>query len=198
MTYYRHVMSGPNPGGDIWNAGVHSNSAQNLAAVHGQFVTSITSFWSATVEAIFPAGERVTQLQTNQLDPVTGKNVAQANTSVTFVGTGAGSAMPPRVALVVSLRTALPTRSGRGRLYLPAPIASACDANGQLTAANATLLSTNFAAFCTGMTTICPVVVYHSATKTGTVVSTVLVGTVLGTQRRRTNKIVSSYSSHVV
>lgn len=198
MTYYRHVMSGPNPGGDIWNAGVHSNSAQSITAVHGQFVTSITSFWAAAVEALFPAGERVTQLQTNQLDPVTGKNVAQANTTVSFVGTGAGSAMPPRVCTVISLRTALPTKSGRGRLYLPAPIASACDANGQLTAANATLLATNFAAFVTGMTTIAPIVVYHQATKSGTVVTSVAVGTVLGTQRRRTNKIVSSYSSHAV
>lgn len=191
-------MSGPNPGGDVWNAGVHSNSAQSLAAVHAQFVTSITTFWSAATEAIFPAGERVTQLQTNQLDPVSGKNVAQANTTVSFVGTGAGSAMPPRVCTVVSLRTALPTRAGRGRLYLPAPIAAACDANGQLTAANAAVLATNFAAFCTGMTTIAPIVVYHTLTKSGTVVTSAAVNTVLGTQRRRTNKIPSSYSSHIV
>lgn len=198
MTYFRHVMSGPNPGGDVWNATVHSNSAQNITAVHGQFVTSITTFWGVSTEALFPSGERVTGLQTNQLDPLTGKNVAQANTTVSFVGTGAGSAMPPRVSTVISLRTALPTRAGRGRLYLPAPIASACDANGALLAANATLLATAFAAFCTGMTTICPVVVYHVKTFNGTVVTSVAVGTVLGTQRRRTNKIVSQYSSHTV
>lgn len=206
MTFYRHLMSGPNPGGDIWNASVHSNSSQSLASVHSQFVTSITTFWGAAVEAIFPSGERVTGLSTTQLDPTTGKNVARAESVVSFVGTGAGNAPPPRVSIVISLVTALPTRSGRGRLYLPAPALAQMDANGALLGAAQTLLSTNFAAFVTAMHAIAPIVVYHGITviggpnpvPSGTEVTSVKVGSVLGTQRRRTNKQTNNYVSHVV
>jgi hypothetical protein len=204
MTFYRHLMSGPNPGGDVWNASVHSNSAQALAAVHGQFVTAITTFWGAATEAIFPAGERVTSLSTTQLDPTTGKNVARAESVVSFVGTGAGNAISPRVAIVISLVTALPTRSGRGRLYLPAPTLAQMDANGALLPAAQTTLSTNFAAFVTAMHAIAPIVVYHAITNTGgpnpvpsgTEVTSVKVGSILGTQRRRTNKQTNTYVSH--
>ncbi len=198
MTIYRHVMAGPNPGGDVWNATMHSQSAQNLASVHGTFVTNITNFWSAATEALFPIAEQVTTLTTTQLDPITGHNVAQTSTSVSFKGTAAGNAMPQRVSIVVGLRTATPTRKGRGRLYLPPPAATALDANGQLTPANAGIISTNFAGFCTAMTTISPIVVYHTATKDGTPVTSITVGTVLGTQRRRTNKLLPNYQSHTV
>jgi hypothetical protein len=204
MTFYRHLMTGPNPGGDVWNASVHSNSAQALAAVHSQFVTSITAFWSAATEAIFPAGERVTSLSTTQLDPTTGKNLARAESVVSFVGTGAGNAAPPRVAIVISLVTALPTRAGRGRLYLPAPALAQMDTNGALISGAQTLLSTNFAAFITAMHGIAPVVVYHGITNigganpqaSGTEVISVKVGSILGTQRRRTNKQTNTYVSH--
>jgi len=204
VTFYRHLMSGPNPGGDIWNASVHSNSAQALAAVHGQFVTAITNFWGAATEAIFPSGERVTSLSTTQLDPNTGKNVARAESVVSFVGTGAGNAISPRVSIVISLVTALPTRAGRGRLYLPAPTLAQMDANGALLAAAQTTLSTNFAAFVTAMHSIAPIVVYHGITTpggpnpvpSGTEVTSVKVGSILGTQRRRTNKQINSYVSH--
>ena len=204
MTFYRHLMSGPNPGGDVWNASVHSSSAQALASVHAQFVTAITTFWSAATEAIFPPGERVTGLSTTQLDPTTGKNVARAESVVSFVGTGAGNAPPPRVSIVISLVTALPTRAGRGRLYLPAPALAQMDANGALLAAAQTTLSTNFAAFVTTMHSIAPIVVYHGITNiggpnpvpSGTEVTLVKVGSILGTQRRRTNKQVNNYVTH--
>jgi hypothetical protein len=206
MTFYRHLMSGPNPGGDIWNASIHSSSSQSLASVHAQFTTAITTFWSAATEAIFPSGERVTGLSTTQLDPTTGKNVARAESVVSFVGTGAGNAAPPRVSIVISLVTALPTRSGRGRLYLPAPALAQMDANGALLGTAQTLLSTNFAQFVTTMHSIAPVVVYHGVINiggpnpvpSGTEVTSVKVGSILGTQRRRTNKQPNNYVSHVV
>lgn len=204
MTFYRHLMSGPNPGGDIWNASVHSNSAQSLASVHSSFVTNITAFWSAATEAIFPAGERVTGLSTTQLDPNTGKNVARAESVVSFVGTGAGNAAPPRVSIVISLVTAVPTRAGRGRLFLPAPALAQMDTNGALIGTAQTLLSTNFAAFVTAMHSLAPIVVYHAKfvvggpnpVPSGTEVTSVKVGSILGTQRRRTNKQVNNYVTH--
>lgn len=198
MTFYRHLMAGPNPAGDVWNATLHTNSAQTLAAVHAQFVTSITTFWGAATEALFPSNEQVTTLTTTQLDPVTGRNVAQVSTAVSFKGTAGAISLPQRSAVVVGLRTALPTRAGRGRLYLPAVAPGATDAAGNLLTATATTIATNFAAFCTGMTTIAPVNIYHAATKTGTVVTSVTVSTVMGSQRRRTNKLLPNYQSHTV
>lgn len=206
MTFYRHLMSGPNPGGDIWNASVHSQSSQTLSAVHSQFVTAITTFWGAATEAIFPAGERVTGLSTTQLDDNTGKNRARAESAVSFIGTGAGNAISPRVSIVISLVTALPTRAGRGRLFLPAPTLAQMDANGALLPAAQTTLSTNFAAFVTAMHSIAPIQVYHAQFQvggpnpipSGTEVTSVKVGSILGTQRRRTNKQVNAYVSHTV
>jgi hypothetical protein len=80
------------------------------------------------------------------------------------------------------------------------------DANGALLGTAQTLLSTNFAQFVTTMHAIAPVVVYHGITNiggpnpqpSGTEVTSVKVGSILGTQRRRTNKQPNNYVSHVV
>lgn len=96
---------------------MHSSGAASLAATHTAWQAFVSSFVSGSIGAMWPNDVTLTELATDQLDGVTGKNAAQTKSSVALAGTGAGGTGSPRVSLVVGLRTALPTRAGRGRMY---------------------------------------------------------------------------------
>lgn len=196
MPYFRHRVTGPNPGGDVWVSTMHSNSANTLAAVHTAWTTMINTFFSGTYNALMPNEQSATGTITDQLDPLTGKNVAQASSTISQVGSGAGGTVSPRNCLVASLVTALPTRAGRGRMYLPPPDATHFTSVGQF---DATMISTISSAFAATMTTFkatAQPVIFHRATLTGTNVTAVKFGVIVGTQRRRTNKDLNTYSSN--
>ena len=61
-----------------------------------------------------------------------------ASTGAATPGTGAGDALPPGTALVVTERTAQAGRAFRGRIYLPGLDVGALQANGQASAATVT------------------------------------------------------------
>jgi hypothetical protein len=132
------------------------------------------------------------------IDPLTGKNDDQVLTAETLVGTNVGDTLPPQNAVVVSLRTAKATKSGRGRFYLP-PFAESevvaglltTTAQGQVSvAAQKMVQSLNGAGYI--------VQVFHRSTITGDDVVSVDVSNVVGTQRRRRNKIVGTRTTHTV
>lgn len=198
MPIFRHRVSGPGPAGDIWISTMHSSSAGTLAAVHTAWTTLINNFCSGTMNGMWNTHNSATQTITDQLDPVTGKNVAQASSAITQVGTGVGGTTPPRVCVVIGLRTALPTRAGRGRMYWPAPDTSHFTLQGTLVSADATTIATGIAAALTAFKATATPVVYHRGPKTSDAVTSVTVGILAGTQRRRTNKDAQAYSSHTV
>lgn len=198
MPYFRHRVTGPNPGGDVWVSTMHSNSANTLASVHTAWTTFINNFFSTTYNALMPNEQSATGTVTDQLDPVTGRNVAQVSSTITQVGTGTGGTPSPRNCLVVQLLTTLPTRSGRGRMFLPSPDVSHYTANGQFDSAMVSTVSSAFAAGLTTFKATSQPVVFHRDTKTGTNLSGIKIGVIVGTQRRRTNKDLNTYSSNNV
>lgn len=198
MPYFRHRVTGPNPGGDVWVSTMHSNSANTLASVHTAWTTFINTFFSGTYNALMPNEQSATGTITDQLDPITGKNVAQASSTISQVGSGAGGTASPRNCLVASLVTTLPTRAGRGRMYLPGPDATHYTANGQFDSTMISTISSAFAAALTTFKATSQPVVFHRSTKTGTNVTAVKFGVIVGTQRRRTNKDLNTYSSNNV
>jgi len=198
MPYFRHRVTGPNPGGDVWVSTMHSSSSNTLAAVHTAWTTFINNFFSTTYNALMPNEQSATGTVTDQLDPVTGKNVSQVSSTITQVGTGTGGTASPRNALVVQLLTTLPTRAGRGRMFLPSPDVSHYDANGKFDASMVSTISSAFAAGLTTFKATSQPVVYHRDTKTGTNLSGIKIGVVVGSQRRRTNKTINTYSSNNV
>ena len=118
--------------------------------------------------------------------------MGQVQTSETLVGTDASGPLPPQCSVVVSLRTALFNKSGRGRFYLPV-FGSDVLAAGRLpataktqvaTAAQKMIQSLNGAGY--------TVVVYHRSTRTHDNVTQVNVGDVYDTQRRRRNKLIEA------
>lgn len=68
----------------------------------------------------------------------TGNNPLVASTGAAAAGTGAGTALPPGDALVVTLRTAFAGRSYRGRAYLPGLDSTALAAGGVAAAGTVT------------------------------------------------------------
>lgn len=195
MTIYRHVMSGPGPEGDVWSATLHSESAQTISTVHTAYLAFLSSLIGTTMVPLWSTDTECTAAVTDQLDPVTGANVAQERTALTYVGTATDQVLPQRVAVVIGLRTALPTRAGRGRFYLPAPTIASLTSTGLLSTTVAASLATAAASALNTMASTSAPGVYHRSTISITSVNQVTVAQVLGSQRRRTNKVPPDYSS---
>jgi len=177
---------------------MHSVGVGGLGPAHNAFVTFAEDFWNDTYKAMVSPGVSLTSLVTDQLDPVTGKNTIQAQTGEDIIGTGAGQQVDPRSCMVVGLLTSTPTRAGRGRFYLPGPDASHYADTGEFLEATTTAVALSIAAKIGVMNVDSVVSVYHRATKTATNASAIRVGTIAGTQRRRTNKSPNTYSTSAI
>jgi len=208
MTIYRHRVTGPGSAGDTWTTTLHSQGAASLATVHAAFQTLVTGFIGTTLGAMWPNETSATQVITDQLDANGLHNVGQLSSTITAVGTGTGGTLSPRTCLVIGLRTAVPTKAGRGRMFWPAPDVTHLTGAGQLQSADATTLSNAFAArLTTFKATSQPVVLHrgHDARTVGGIpeplvpstfdnITTVTIGIILGTQRRRTNRVTNAYA----
>lgn len=207
MTNYRHRVHGTHTAGDIWISGFVASSGQSLATVHSAFETWCNSVFGTTMKPLWPTDTLTAEIETDQLVDGGYKNTAQLVTGLAITGTGTGSPLSPSAAVVVGLRTNLPTRAGRGRMFIPAPTSASMASTGLLTQAVAASLSKAFgAAFAAYASTATPVV-FHSGRKTATKpevpatvtpVTAVTVGVVLGNQSRRVNKLPADYQRTAV
>lgn len=198
MTTFRHRVTGPGSAGDIWVTTLHSSSANTLASVHTAWTTFVNSFLSGTLDAMWNTHVSATQTITDQLDPLTGKNVAQAVSAITQTGTGAGGSVSPRNCLVIGLRTTLPTKAGRGRMYWPSPDDSHYATTGKFVDADMATIANGFGTALTTFKATSTPVIYHRASRTFDTVTSCTVGDIPGTQRRRTNKVTNTYATHAV
>lgn len=202
MTIFRVSAAGISPGGDEWQFGMH------LLKVGGTAGGALTA-WSAAIDALWNGdGDTVlgvgqyyqttVQLQSlvaTALDPLTGKNATQAVGSDSLVGTGSGQGLPAAVAVCVSTRTALPTRAGRGRFYMPAPLVSVM-LNGKFeTSVVADYVAAAQLALDSLSASTYPAVIYHRSSMTSTAITSVDVGNVPDVQNRRRNKVVEARQS---
>jgi hypothetical protein len=198
MTIYRHRVSGPGAAGDIWVSTMHSYSLNSLATVHAAWTFLITSFCSGTMNAMWNTHMSATQVTTDQLDPLSFKNVAQQTGAVTEVGTGTGGTPPGQNCIVFGLRTAMPTKAGRGRMFWPSPDDSHYTTTGKFATADCTTIANAFASALTGFRTSATPIVFHRRTGLFDNVTSVTVGDKPGIQRRRTNRVPVVYESAAV
>jgi hypothetical protein len=198
MTIYKSTVTGTFTAGDIWNTDFHMSSVNNLATVHAAATTFINNLCTGTMNAMWPTDVSVTGITTNQLDPVTGKQVAQTSSGLAQTGTGAGGKPSPRDCVLLSLRTNLPQKSGRGRMYLPSVDASHYTATGRLVQADMTTIANAVGPLLTTLAATAPVVIFHRKILGFDVVVQVKVPDLAATQRRRTNKDPIVYASHAV
>jgi hypothetical protein len=202
MPHFRCTARGHTIQGEQFIFTLHVTEAVLIASdILPTWVTALTDMWgtgvgpAAGLAQLYSTDYGIDQAIVDELDPVTGKNVRQAQSGMGLVGESADQPLPPQNAVVVSLRTALPTRAGRGRFYLPGPVVTTLDA-GVLTAGNVTIIVNAAADLIGDMNDAgATVEIYHRTSKTGTAVTSFDVGNVLDTQRRRRDKLVETRHS---
>lgn len=193
MALYRHRLEGTFPG-EVWSFGLYTDSSLSLAAMQSQWMTGITNFW-ATATALFCTDVETTRATTVELDPATGKQLTGAEDTRADAGTSTATCLPFQCAPVVSLRTATLSRAGRGRFYAPSLAVDQVAAGRMLTTARDTLADAALD-LVQGLTSAGGnVVIYHRATGTTSLVTSLDVGDVIDTQRRRRNKLVEARTS---
>lgn len=193
MALYRHRLEGTFPG-EIWSFGLYTDSNLSVAAAQSAWMTGITNFW-AEATALFSADVATTRAVTVELDPATGKQLTGAEDTRTDVGTSAAETLPFQCAPVVSLRTATLSRAGRGRFYAPSLAVDQVAGGRLLIAARDTLADAGLE-LVQGVTAAGGnVVIYHRGSGTTTPVTSLDVGDVIDTQRRRRNQLVEARTS---
>lgn len=194
MTVYRSRIFGPGPAGDVWNTTLHTSSSQDLATVH----TAVGTFIGAVFTEIGPmwsTEQQITGYTTDALDPNTGKNTAQQSSALTMKGSGSGNALDQRACITFSLRTALPTRAGRGRMYWPGLDDTHLTTTGLWSSTDCQSLATAAASALGTLAGTAQPVIYHRDSRTFTAITQVEISQIVNTQRRRTNKVLPNYQS---
>lgn len=195
MTIFRHVVSGPGPAGDYWSATAHSSGQVTTSAAQTQWLAVLEAFIGDVLEAMWSTEQQATEATTTALSATTGKNVEQVRTPLTYKGTGTGLTLPQRTSVVIGMRTSLPTRSGRGRAYYPAPDSTHFTNDGVLNAADQASLAQAYADGIGAAAAAVSFGVFHRSTLSITPIIQITVAQITGTQRRRTNKVLPSYAS---
>jgi len=198
VTLFHHTLEGTTPDGS-WSFGVWTtNTGDDAAAALTKFQTAVAAMWASGIDAFISDQVAYTAQKVVTVDQSTGRQIARADGAVTDAGADTGETLPPQVALAVTLRTALATRAGRGRIYLP-PFAVSQMATGRMNATNkGTTLTAVKGMFDTLISDGHTPVLYGRTAHTVTPITTLALGDVFDTQRRRRDSYVESYTSTAV
>lgn len=195
MALYRHVFQGKCAAGDIFTYTWHADSVRSVSSAHSAAVVWNDTLWNGATAGNgykdhVTADVAMQQVTTTQIDVATGKGLAQATSGQSIAGVATGNALSADTALVVSLRTALPQRTGRGRFYLPQPAASNITSMGRWVAdlINDVIASLNLA-WANYETVNDHLVIYSPTFRVTRDVTGYNIGDLAATQRRRENKI---------
>jgi len=195
MAIYRTTVRGRFVSGEIWNWTWHHTGVTNQAAVLASIAAdAVTLMWqgpptpASSLQQLYDAGTNVDGVRCNELDS-SGHNVSEGVVDLALLGTGVAEPLPPQVAIVVSERTDVPTRFGRGRIFLPAPMVSVLIDQRLGATARAQVLAAAHAGLSHFQTNSFPVVIFHRNSGTFDQVTHIDVGDVLDTQRRRRNQL---------
>src|SRR5258708_33408956 len=117
MTIYRHESAGALPDGETYTFGIHpSRAASTVEAAEAAWASAIADLWLGSappadaIGHLYPAAVTLVETVTTELDPVTGKNVAQVQSAHSLAGTGAGGALRQEGAVVAAPRDELSQR----------------------------------------------------------------------------------------
>jgi hypothetical protein len=209
---YKVVLRGTLRGSQPWSTafwvtltGGSSPTQNNITTDSGSFGALISTLWTAIATHIAVA-DRLEEVALYYYP--NGSLVATLvgiDTAVSAPGAGSSLVLPSQLCQVVSLRSALIGRSGRGRMYFPYSDASGLTA-GQVQASGCSDYSDNVALMMTalnGSTTaagssIQCVIASFTKSLTHPIVTTIA-NSKLETQRRREDKILVAHTtSHVV
>jgi hypothetical protein len=195
MPLYQHRFMGHCAAGDQFVFSWWSDTSVSIDTSQSNAVAWVEALYAGASAgtgwaSMTTADVGVDRVTTGEITLATGQQQALRETVTNLVGTAAVDALPAEVALVVSLRTPLANRSGRGRFYLPQPAVNTVDVDGTLDAAVQGQLADALAAAWTASNAAGEnPVVYSRTNRSVQAITSFDVGDVFDVQTRRQNSL---------
>jgi len=195
MPLYQHRFSGHTASNETFMYTWWANSIRSLADAQTAALAWNALLWGGATagngyEDHVTTNVGVDQVTTVTIDQLTGLQSTRIDTAQNLDGVVVGTPMPADVALVISLRTAIANRRGRGRFYLPQPATVNLTSDGRVIADLVTDLGASLAAAWASYNTANDrPVIYSRAGRTIQNITSFNVGDLFDTQRRRENKL---------
>lgn len=201
MPLFQHRFAGHTAHGENWMFTWWANSSRSTGDAHTAALTwASTLFAGATagngLEDHLPTATGMDTLTTVAVDVATGTQTTRLDSAANHDGVSASNTLPGDVATVVSLRTATPTRSGRGRFYLPAPTVADVGTTGRVLADYITDLTASLTSAWTGYNSASDrPVVYSRTQRVVRNITSFDMGDLFDTQRGREGNLVEARTS---
>jgi hypothetical protein len=205
VTNFLHKASGTSPSGQFWSFGLVSSGSISEAAAQASWNTRVSAFFADTnVKALYKTTTVLTHTSTSTASATFRQTTLSENT-VSVAGTATTQESPEQCSMTFTTISALRTRSGHGRLFLPAPVSAALTVNtgGQIAGANMTNIAAAATTWFTGLVSdgLQPQILHRKATLGGlaafslTPVTSGKISNTLHTQKRRGDKRTTTYTA---
>lgn len=198
MPLYQHRFTGHTASNETFMYTWWANSIRSLGDAQTAALAWNALLWGGATagngyEDHVTTNVGVDTVTTVTIDPLTGLQSTRVDTDQSLDGVDLGIPMPADVALVISLRSELANRRGRGRFYLPQPGVVNLTADGRVIADLSADLSASLAAAWASYNTANDRPVVYSRTGRSFVnITSFNVGDLFDTQRRRENKLLEA------
>jgi hypothetical protein len=195
MPLYQHRFIGILASGDQFSFSWWSDNSLTIDSSHGNAITWAETLWNGQdtlpgYATLCSADVSIQRITTGEISPLTGQQQTLRESNVNIPGTSESSALPADVAIVVSLRSPVANRTGRGRFYLPQPTTNALTAVGRLDeTAQSTIVDALTAAWTQANAAGENPVIYSRTQRATREITSFNVGDLFDTQRRRENAL---------
>jgi len=195
MPLYQHRFIGILASGDQFSFSWWSDNSLTIDSSHGNAITWAETLWNGQdtlpgYATLCSADVSIQRITTGEISPLTGQQQTLRESNVDIAGTSTSNALPADVAIVVSLRSPVANRTGRGRFYLPQPTTDALTAVGRLDeTAQSTIVDALLAAWTQANAAGENPVIYSRTQRATREITSFNVGDLFDTQRRRENAL---------
>lgn len=195
MPLYQHRFIGILASGDQFSFSWWSDNSLTIDSSHGNAITWAETLWNGQdtlpgYATLCSANVSIQRITTGEISPLTGQQQTLRESNVDIAGTSEANALPADVAIVVSLRSPVANRTGRGRFYLPQPTTDALTAVGRLDeTAQSTIVDALTAAWTQANAAGENPVIYSRTQRATREITSFNVGDLFDTQRRRENAL---------
>jgi len=201
MALYQHRFLGHTAAGENWmftwwaDSSRSSGDAQTAALIWANALFDGATAGNG-LEDHLATTVGLDSVTTVLVDAATGTQITRIDGALSRDGVSASNTLPSDVASVVSLRTATPTRSGRGRFYLPPGVVTDVTTDGRIAADFIADLSASLTSAWTGYNSASDRPVVYSRTQRVTRnVTSFDLGDLFDTQRGREGNLVEARTS---
>ena len=195
MPLYQHRFIGNLASGDQFSFSWWSDNSLTIDSSHGNAIAWAETLWNGQdtlpgYATLCSADVSIQRITTGEISLLTGQQQTLRESNVDIAGTSTSNALPADVAIVVSLRSPVANRTGRGRFYLPQPTTNALTAVGRLDeTAQSTIVDALTAAWTQANAAGENPVIYSRTQRATREITSFNVGDLFDTQRRRENAL---------